>query len=79
TGEATAQYLTKALYNKAPSELTASEKETISSLSQLAGGLAGAFTAKANGSMTIREEAFSPRWQGLRRLRGRWRITTLAA
>ncbi|WP_046097486.1 colicin E3/pyocin S6 family cytotoxin [Avibacterium paragallinarum] len=50
TGEATAQYLTKALYNKAPSELTASEKETISSLSQLAGGLAGAFTAKANGS-----------------------------
>ncbi|MFZ7284166.1 VENN motif pre-toxin domain-containing protein, partial [Avibacterium avium] len=51
TGEATAQYLTKALYNKAPSELTASEKETISSLSQLAGGLAGAFTAKANGSI----------------------------
>ncbi|MFU2090563.1 VENN motif pre-toxin domain-containing protein [Avibacterium avium] len=50
TGEATAQYLTKALYNKAPSELTASEKETISSLSQLAGGLAGAFTAKVNGS-----------------------------
>ncbi|MEE3607470.1 VENN motif pre-toxin domain-containing protein [Avibacterium paragallinarum] len=50
TGEATAQYLTKALYNKAPSELTASEKETISSLSQLAGGLAGAFTPKANGS-----------------------------
>ncbi|MFZ7271191.1 VENN motif pre-toxin domain-containing protein, partial [Avibacterium avium] len=50
TGEATAQYLTKALYNKAPSELTANEKETISSLSQLAGGLAGAFTAKANGS-----------------------------
>ncbi|MFU2078916.1 VENN motif pre-toxin domain-containing protein, partial [Avibacterium endocarditidis] len=50
TGEATAQYLTKSLYNKAPSELTASEKETISSLSQLAGGLAGAFTAKANGS-----------------------------
>ncbi|UXN35324.1 hemagglutinin repeat-containing protein [Avibacterium paragallinarum] len=50
TGEATAQYLTKALYNKTPSELTASEKETISSLSQLAGGLAGAFTAKANGS-----------------------------
>ncbi|MFU2090558.1 VENN motif pre-toxin domain-containing protein, partial [Avibacterium avium] len=50
TGEATAQYLTKALYNKAPSELTVSEKETISSLSQLAGGLAGAFTAKANGS-----------------------------
>ncbi|WP_410686669.1 VENN motif pre-toxin domain-containing protein [Avibacterium paragallinarum] len=51
TGEATAQYLTKALYNKAPSELTANEKETISSLSQLAGGLAGAFTAKANGSI----------------------------
>ncbi|MEE6076880.1 VENN motif pre-toxin domain-containing protein, partial [Avibacterium paragallinarum] len=50
TGEATAQYLTKALYNKAPSELTANEKETISSLSQLAGGLAGAFTAKASGS-----------------------------
>ncbi|MFZ7271463.1 VENN motif pre-toxin domain-containing protein [Avibacterium avium] len=43
-------HLGKTLHNKAPSELTANEKETISSLSQLAGGLAGAFTAKANGS-----------------------------
>ncbi|MFZ7201528.1 VENN motif pre-toxin domain-containing protein, partial [Avibacterium avium] len=50
TGEATAQYLTKALYNKTPNELTASEKENISTLSQLAGGLAGAFTAKATGN-----------------------------
>ncbi|MFZ7143679.1 VENN motif pre-toxin domain-containing protein, partial [Avibacterium avium] len=50
TGEATAQYLTKALYNKTPNELTASEKENISTLSQLAGGLAGAFTAKTTGN-----------------------------
>lgn len=48
TGEATAQLLTKALYDKTPEQLTATEKENISTLSQLAGGLAGALTAKAN-------------------------------
>ncbi|OOF45250.1 hypothetical protein BKK52_12725 [Rodentibacter trehalosifermentans] len=48
TGEATAEILTRTLYNKAPSELTANEKENISTLSQIAGGLAGALTAKAN-------------------------------
>ncbi|ERH28114.1 hypothetical protein HMPREF9065_00801, partial [Aggregatibacter sp. oral taxon 458 str. W10330] len=52
TGEATAEILTKAIYKKAPSELTANEKENISTLSQLAGGLAAALTAKANGSTT---------------------------
>ncbi|OOF37658.1 hemagglutinin repeat-containing protein [Rodentibacter heidelbergensis] len=50
TGEATAEILTRTLYNKAPSELTANEKENISTLSQIAGGLAGALTAKANGT-----------------------------
>ena len=50
TGEATAEILTKAIYKKAPSELTANEKENISTLSQLAGGLAAALTAKANGT-----------------------------
>ncbi|WP_165688472.1 RNase A-like domain-containing protein, partial [Rodentibacter trehalosifermentans] len=50
TGEATATLLTKALYDKTPAQLTASEKENISTLSQLAGGLAGALTAKANGT-----------------------------
>ncbi|OOF44700.1 hypothetical protein BKK51_08485 [Rodentibacter trehalosifermentans] len=50
TGEATAEILTRTLYNKAPDQLTASEKENISTLSQVAGGLAGALTAKANGS-----------------------------
>ncbi|MFZ7128941.1 VENN motif pre-toxin domain-containing protein [Avibacterium avium] len=58
TGEATAQYLTKALYNKTPNELTASEKENISTLSQLAGGLAGAFTAKATGNTTQQGGSF---------------------
>ncbi|OOF45253.1 hypothetical protein BKK52_12740 [Rodentibacter trehalosifermentans] len=48
TGEATATILTKALYDKTPDQLTASEKENISTLSQIAGGLAGALTAKAN-------------------------------
>ena len=52
TGEATAEILTKAIYKKAPSELTANEKENISTLSQLAGGLAAALTAKANGTAT---------------------------
>ncbi|WP_167367927.1 VENN motif pre-toxin domain-containing protein, partial [Rodentibacter trehalosifermentans] len=50
TGEATAEILTKAIYDKTPAQLTASEKENISTLSQLAGGLAASLTAKANGS-----------------------------
>ncbi|WP_207551815.1 VENN motif pre-toxin domain-containing protein, partial [Rodentibacter trehalosifermentans] len=50
TGEATATFLTKALYDKTSDQLTASEKENISMLSQIAGGLAGALTAKANGT-----------------------------
>ncbi|WP_077420595.1 VENN motif pre-toxin domain-containing protein [Rodentibacter trehalosifermentans] len=50
TGEATATLLTKALYDKTPAQLTASEKENISTLSQLAGGLAASLTAKANGT-----------------------------
>ncbi|WP_242650027.1 hemagglutinin repeat-containing protein [Rodentibacter trehalosifermentans] len=50
TGEATAEILTKAIYDKTPEQLTASEKENISTLSQLAGGLAASLTAKANGS-----------------------------
>ena len=50
TGEVTAQILTQAIYNKTPNQLTANEKENISMLSQLAGGLAAALTAKANGT-----------------------------
>ena len=50
TGEVTAQILTQAIYNKTPNQLTANEKENISTLSQLAGGLAAALTAKANGT-----------------------------
>ena len=52
TGEVTAQILTQAIYNKTPNQLTANEKENISTLSQLAGGLAAALTAKANGTTT---------------------------
>ena len=48
TGEATAELIARA-YGKPVSELTANEKENISTLSQLAGGLAVALTAKANG------------------------------
>ena len=51
TGEATAEIIARA-YGKPVSELTANEKENISTLSQLAGGLAAALTAKANGSTT---------------------------
>ena len=47
TGEATAEIIARA-YGKPVSELTANEKENISTLSQLAGGLAAALTAKAN-------------------------------
>ena len=50
TGEVTAQILTQAIYNKTPNQLTVNEKENISTLSQLAGGLAAALTAKANGT-----------------------------
>ncbi|WP_118811553.1 hemagglutinin repeat-containing protein [Haemophilus haemolyticus] len=50
TGEVTAQILTQAIYNKTPNQLAANEKENISTLSQLAGGLAAALTAKANGT-----------------------------
>ena len=52
TGEVTAQILTQAIYNKTPNQLTANEKENISTLSQLAGGLAAALTAKTNGTTT---------------------------
>ena len=48
TGEATAEIIARA-YGKPVNELTANEKENISTLSQLAGGLAAALTAKANG------------------------------
>ena len=48
TGEATAEIIARA-YGKPVSELTANEKENISTLSQLAGGLAAALTAKVNG------------------------------
>ncbi len=51
TGEATAEIIARA-YGKPVSELTANEKENISTLSQLAGGLAAALTAKANGTTT---------------------------
>ncbi|WP_118809315.1 polymorphic toxin type 50 domain-containing protein [Haemophilus haemolyticus] len=51
TGEATAEIIARA-YGKPVSELTANEKENISTLSQLAGGLASALTAKANGTTT---------------------------
>ena len=50
-GEATAEIIARA-YGKPVSELTANEKENISTLSQLAGGLAAALTAKANGTTT---------------------------
>lgn len=43
-----AEFIARA-YGKPVSELTANEKENISTLSQLAGGLAAALTAKANG------------------------------
>ena len=49
TGEATAEIIARA-YGKPVSELTANEKENISTLSQLTGGLAAALTAKANGT-----------------------------
>ena len=49
TGEATAEIIAR-VYGKPVSELTANEKENISTLSQLAGGLAAALTAKANGT-----------------------------
>ena len=49
TGEATAEIIARA-YGKPVNELTANEKENISTLSQLAGGLAAALTAKANGT-----------------------------
>ena len=52
TGEVTAQILTQAIYNKTPNQLTTNEKENISTLSQLVGGLAAALTAKANGTTT---------------------------
>ena len=48
TGEATAEIIARA-YGKPVSELTTNEKENISTLSQLVGGLAAALTAKANG------------------------------
>ena len=51
TGEAMAEIIARA-YGKPVSELTANEKENISTLSQLAGGLAAALTAKANGTLT---------------------------
>ena len=49
TGEATAEIIARA-YGKPVNELTANEKENISTLSQLAGGLAAALAAKANGT-----------------------------
>ncbi|HHF7319720.1 VENN motif pre-toxin domain-containing protein [Haemophilus influenzae] len=51
TGEATAEIIAR-VYGKPVSELTANEKENISTLSQLAGGLVAALTAKANGTLT---------------------------
>ena len=58
TGEVTAQILTQAIYNKMPNQLTANEKENISTLSQLAGGLAAALTAKANGTTAEQGSSF---------------------
>ena len=58
TGEVTAQILTQAIYNKTPNQLTANEKENISMLSQLSGGLAAALTAKANGTTTEQGGSF---------------------
>ena len=58
TGEVTAQILTQAIYNKTPNQLTANEKENISTLSQLAGGLAAALTAKANGTTAEQGSSF---------------------
>ena len=57
TGEATAEIIARA-YGKPVSELTANEKENISTLSQLAGGLAAALTAKANGTTTEQGGSF---------------------
>ena len=57
TGEATAEIIARA-YGKPISELTANEKENISTLSQLAGGLAAALTAKANGTTTEQGGSF---------------------
>ncbi|MGR3807743.1 two-partner secretion domain-containing protein [Pasteurella testudinis] len=48
SGEVAAAFLTKQLYGKAPKDLTASEKETISGLSQIVGALSG--VAVANNS-----------------------------
>ena len=58
TGEVTAQILTQAIYNKTPNQLTVNEKENISTLSQLAGVLAAALTAKANGTTTEQGGSF---------------------
>ena len=57
TGEVTAEIIARA-YGKPVSELTANEKENISTLSQLAGGLAAALTAKANGTTTEQGGSF---------------------
>ena len=57
TGEATAEIIARA-YGKPVSELTANEKENISTLSQLAGGLAAALTAKANSTLTEQGGSF---------------------
>ena len=57
TGEATAEIIARA-YGKPVSELTANENENISTLSQLAGGLAAALTAKANGTTTEQGGSF---------------------
>ena len=73
TGEATAEIIARA-YGKPVSELTANEKENISTLSQLAGGLAAALTAKANGTTTEQGGNFLAATAGQRRLKGRWRI-----
>ncbi|WP_176554044.1 VENN motif pre-toxin domain-containing protein [Testudinibacter sp. TR-2022] len=48
SGEVAAAFLTKQLYGKAPKDLTASEKETISGLSQIVGALSS--VAVANNS-----------------------------
>ena len=57
TGEATAEIIARA-YGKPVSELTANDKENISTLSQLAGGLAAALTAKANSTLTEQGGSF---------------------
>ncbi|QGM80838.1 VENN motif pre-toxin domain-containing protein [Otariodibacter oris] len=49
-GELSAKIITEKLYNKTPDKLTESEKQTVATLSQIAGGLTGGLVGDSTGS-----------------------------